>query len=170
MRITSILLITEISSHNRFTGHYFQNQKSFYAIFLHFWSLHKMSRLFKKISFVAQIFWNLLNPKNVITWMPESSCFRIPFANKGDHESLTTTYPGMQHFYPSFQLTDKLSQKTSLLVRLEILGPFFNTFTGNHMNSLHNRDKFWQEIQTPLSPKRKRFSPSFFFLAFLKST
>ena len=35
------------------------------------------------------------------------------------------------------------------------------------MNSLHNRDKLRQHLQTPLSPKRKTFARLFF--AFLKS-
>ena len=88
--------------------------------------------------------------------------FRTPFANKGVHGSLTTTNPGMRHFYPNFELIlDKLSQRTSLLLRLEILGPFGNTFTGNHMNSSHNRDKFPRQVLTPLSPKSKTFHAIF---------
>ena len=91
--------------------------------------------------------------------MPESSSFRIPLQNTGVHGSLTTTNPGMQHFYPNFQLIlQELSYKISPLVRLEILGPFGKTFTGNHMNSSHNRDKFPRQGLMPLSPKSNKCS------------
>ena len=56
----------------------------------------------------------------------------------------------------------------SLLVRSDILGLFGNTLTADLMNFPHNRDRFLQQVQTPLSEKPKTFFQ--FLFAFLKST
>ena len=53
-------------------------------IFCNFYSIFqiymKFSTLWKKrMSFIASIFRRLLTPKNVVSWMPENSCFRTPF-------------------------------------------------------------------------------------------
>ena len=62
--------------------------------------------------------------------MPERSCFRTPFQSQGVHRSQTLLKPSLQQFYSNFPLIqDKLSWKTSLLVRSEILGLFGNTLT-----------------------------------------
>ena len=39
---------------------------------------------------------------------------------------------------------------------------FGNALTADHMNSLHNRDKFLQKVETPLSHKPKIFLQFFF--------
>ena len=52
----------------------------------------------------------------------------------------------------------KSSLKTSVPVRLEILGLFGNTLTGDHMNSPYHTDKLRQVIQRQLFQKRKRLS------------
>ena len=58
------------------------------------------------------------------------------------------------NFYLIFPLSqDKLSQKTSLLVRCEILGLFGNTLTVAHMYCRHNSEKFQRYVKTPLSQK-----------------
>ena len=52
-------------------------------------------------------------------------------------------------FYPTFPwLSDKLSSKTSAVVRWDILGLFFNTLTGYHLFCLHNLGKFREQAQT----------------------
>ena len=71
--------------------------------------------------------------------MPKSSRFRTRFENQRVNVSQTLLKSLPQHFYLNFPLTtDKLSYKTSLSVRSEILGPFRNTLTANHMYSRHN--------------------------------
>ena len=62
---------------------------------------------------------------------------------------------GPQHFYLIVSFSYKLSLKTSLLVRTEILGLFVNRLTGNDKNSRHNRVNFLQTIQKQVSKKRK---------------
>ena len=67
-----------------------------------------------------------------------------------------------------YYFNTRLSQKTSPLMRSEVLGMFCNRLTADHMNFLDNRDKFLQQVQTLLSQKPKTFSG--FFFAFQKST
>ena len=53
---------------------------------------------------MAQIIWKLLTPKNLVTLMPGSSCFRTPFANQRVHGSQTLTNSAWLHNYRSFPL------------------------------------------------------------------
>ena len=71
--------------------------------------------------------------------MPKSSCFRTTFGNQSVHGSQTLTRSARQHFYPKFPLIqDKLSEKTSLLVRSKILRLFGKTVTADYMYYRHN--------------------------------
>ena len=66
--------------------------------------------------------------------------------------------PALQHFYPNFLLiSDKLSWKTSLLIRSKMLGLFFNPLIAYHMYSRQNWEKFPQQGQTKLFSKLKSF-------------
>ena len=56
----------------------------------------------------------------------------------------------------------------SALVGSKILGLFVNTLTAEYTYSGRNMQTFTQQVQTPLSLKKKNFSE--FFIAFLKST
>ena len=71
--------------------------------------------------------------------MPESSAFRTPFRSHSVHGTQTPLKSVWQHVYHNFLLReDKLSQKTSLFLRCEILGLFHNTLVADHMYSRHN--------------------------------
>ena len=123
-----------------------------------------MRILKKKTSFITQIFWKLLTPKNVVTWTQESSRFRTAFVNQRINESETLTNSAWPQFYANFtiiQKKKKSSWKRSLLVTSEVLGLFRNTLTANNMNSLHNGDKSPQHLQTPFSSKSKSLSQFF---------
>ena len=52
------------------------------------------------------------------------------------------------------------------LVRIESLGPFFNTLAADDKYSRRNMQNFQQQLQTALSQKQKIFSA--IFIAFLK--
>ena len=65
-------------------------------------------------------------------------------------------------------MLNKLRWNELLLVRSSILGLFVNTLTFNGKFSLHNKEKFPQEIEMQLSQKENTFSQ--LFIAFLKST
>ena len=52
---------------------------------------------------------------------------------------------------------DRLSWKSSLLVRSEILGLFVNGFTADEKYSRHNREKIPQPVQMQLSKKNENF-------------
>ena len=94
--------------------------------------------------------------------MSESSCFRTRFVIQCVYVSQTLLKSARQDLYPKFPLMQsKLSQKTSLSVRSEILGLFSNTLTAHHMYSRHKKEKFQQHVQTPLSKKPQKFSSIF---------
>ena len=61
-----------------------------------------------------------------------------------------------------------MSCKKSAVVRSKILGLFVNTLTAENKYSRRNIQTFAQQVQTPLSWKRKTFSR--IFIAFLKTT
>ena len=52
------------------------------------------------------------------------------------------------------------------LIRVESLGPFFNTLAADDKYSRRNMQNFQQQLQTALSQKQKIFSAS--FIAFIK--
>ena len=54
------------------------------------------------------------------------------------------------------------------LVRIESLGPFFNTLAADDKYSRRNMQNFQQQLQTALSQKQKTFSA--IFIAFIKPT
>ena len=54
-----------------------------------------------------------------------------------------------------------MSWKISSLVRSEILGPFGNTLTADHMDSGHRWEKVREKVQTILSQKRSIHFPEF---------
>ena len=54
------------------------------------------------------------------------------------------------------------------LVRVESLGPFFNTLAADDKYSRRNMQNFQQQLQRALSQKQKIFSA--IFIAFLKHT
>ena len=101
--------------------------------------------------------------------MPECSCFRTPFGSQGVHGSQRQLKSVCQDDYPNFSLIiEKLSYKTSLFVRCEILRMFGTTLPADHIDSRDNIGKFPQHVKTALSQKRKIFFP--IFIAFLQST
>ena len=77
----------------------------------------------KKDSFMAQIFWKSLNPKNVLPWLPKTSCFRTHFGNQRLRGSQAQLKSARHCFYPNFPLIqDKLSRKTSSWIRSKYKG------------------------------------------------
>ena len=58
-------------------------------------------------------------------------------------------------------LWEKLSRKTSLLVKAEIFELFANILTANDMDFLHKRESILQPVQMQVSKKPKIFSQLF---------
>ena len=89
-----------------FKRHDLKNDKHFLEFLFNFSNLDKILRIFKtKIKFIAEIFGRLFSPRNVVTWIPESSCFRRPFHSQHVHLSQTLLKSAQQHFYSNFPLT-----------------------------------------------------------------
>lgn len=165
--IKCILVIIERISRNLFKGHYLKNRNHFLKIFLYFCNLEKFFPHFEKEDHL-QIFGRLLNPRKMVTRMPESSCFRTQFERQRVHGSQILLKSAQQHFYLSFPLTtDKVSYKTFLSVRSEISRLGGKTLTTYHMYCGHNWQNFSQHVQTPLCQEPETFSQN--FIPFLKS-
>ena len=110
-----------------------------------------------------------MSPRNEVSWMPGTSCFRTPFKSQRVHVSQTLLKSARQHSYPNFLLTiGKLIQKIFLSVRSEIWGLFCNTLTPDHMYSRQNWENFPQNVQRPLSQKPQPFPE--IFTGFFQST
>ena len=106
--------------------------------------------------------------KNVVAWMRQSSCSRIPFETQSVHESQTLLNSAGHHRYPNFAVIQHiLNQKTSLFVRPKIIRVFGKALATDHMHSRHNWGKLPQHVKTPLSQKEKTFFR--LFIAFLQS-
>ena len=101
--------------------------------------------------------------------MPEKPYFRTAFGNQPVNGYQTLLKSSRHYYYPIFPwIWDKLSWKKSALVRSKILGLFVNTLTAEYTYSRRNMQTFTQQVQTPLSSKKKTFSG--FFITFLKFT
>ena len=128
-----------------------------------------MSILEKKITCRTSIFPELLILKNVVTWMPESSCFRTLFGSKPFKASQTLLKSPQEPFYVNFPLiSKKVRRVSSVLVGSEMLGWSFNMLAAHHMYSCRSREKFPQQVPSQLPAKPKIFSQR--FIVFLKST
>ena len=140
-----------------------QKLRKFLPFLLHYWNLQKILLILKeKITFTAYIFPKLLTRTNVVTSMPVISCFRTPFTNKGVHRSQKLLKAAIQRLHLNFPLiSEKVSCRTSSLVKYEILGPFGNTLTADHMYSRHRSEKLRQKDHRLLSQKWRRFSGIF---------
>ena len=140
-----------------------EKPKTLSETFIAFWNPCKIWLiLINRISFIALIFCRLLALRNVVTWMPESFCFRTPLDSQRVQESETLLKSTPKHFYPKLSLIqEKLSEKISLFVRSEILAVFGKRLTADHMYSCHNWDKFSQHVQTSLSSKIENIFQNF---------
>ena len=138
----------------------------FIAFFKYKWNF---AHLKKRISLMAQIFCKLVTPKNVLSWMPSSFCFRAPLKSERVHGSQTLLKSAWENFYCNFPVfQDKLSGKISFWIRSKMLRLFVKTLMCYHMYSPHSWEKFLQRVQAQLYEKRKKSSES--FIEFLKST
>ena len=148
-------MVIEGNSRNMFKRHCLKNWKHSLKLLLDFWIYAKFCAFWsKKISFIALIFCRSLGLRNVVTWMPESSCFRTALQSERVHVPQTPVKSTRQQFYPKFPLIqDKLSSKTSLLVRFEVLGVFGKRLTADHKYFRRNWEKFLEHVETPLSSK-----------------
>ena len=147
-KITYIVVIIERNSCNKVPGNYLGNEKYFLEFPLDLLNIHKILSILKtKISFITSRFPELVISKNVVTWMPESSCFGTPFGSKRGKGSQTLLKSPRQLFYVNFPfMSDKVTCVSCLLVRSEMWGSSFNTLTADHMDSCHNREKFLEQV------------------------
>ena len=94
--------------------------------------------------------------------MPESSSSRSPFSSQRANLFRTLLKSALHHFDPNLLLISrKLSWKTTLLVKSEILGLFFNRLTAYYMYSRQNWENFSQQFKMQLSSKLLTFSDVF---------
>ena len=104
----------------------------------------------------------------MFTEASKRSCFSTPFGNQLVNSFETLLKLAQHNYFPLFPwIRDKLNGKKSALVISEIFRLFVNTLTPDDKYSHRNIQIFWQQVQAPLSQKRKSFSSLLF--AFLKS-
>ena len=98
--MTSILLLTENIWRNQFGSNYLKNKKVFLNYFLHFPNLHEiLSICKKKMTFIADIFFKLRTPKNVVRYMSKKSRSKGPFDRQHGKRVQTLSWSGSQHRY-----------------------------------------------------------------------
>ena len=138
-----------------FKRHYPKNSKYFLEILLHFLNLQKIQQVLQKkdqlhsLNISKVIYSDKGGYLNV-----QKLLFQNTFGESTVYGLKTLLKLALHHFHGYFPLSqDKLSQKISLLVRCQILGPFGNTLTTDHMYSRHHREKFPQHVQMPLPQK-----------------
>ena len=153
---------------NNFKRYYLKNGRHFLDFLLHFLNVHEIYNILKKrMSVVASLFLKLLFRKEVATETSRRYPFKAPFGNQRVNGFQTPPKEARHNYYHFFAwIWGKLSGKTTALLWSEILRLFANTLTADDKNPCHNMQNFLQEIQTPLSQKRKTFSG--YFIAFLK--
>ena len=94
----------------------------------------------------------------MFTETSKRSCFGTPFGNQRVSGFETLLKSTRNNYFPLFpRIWDKLSWKKRALVTSEIFRLFVNTLTPDDKYSRRNMQIFWQQIQTPLSQKRKTF-------------
>ena len=94
----------------------------------------------------------------MFTEASKRSCFTTPFCNQRVNEFETLLKSARHDYFPIFpRIRDKLSLKKSSLVISEIFRLFVNTLTPDVKYSRRSMPILWQQIQTPLSQKRKTF-------------
>ena len=122
---------------------------------------------FKHLERKDYLFHKLQTTKNLVRPMCKKRYFRTPLDSQHVRESQTLVRSTWQQLCHIFSLVwEKLSWKMSLLLILEILGLFINTFTAYDKYFHYNGENFLQPIQIQLSKKQKTFS--WFFAPFLE--
>ena len=113
----------------------------------------------KNVDLIAQLFLNLLPPKDVFTYLQKSSCFWKSFGSESLNDSLKLLKFAEKSFYPTFSsFWVNLTLKKSFSVRSDILGLLLNTLTSNQEYSCSNTDYLPLPLQMLLSGKLKLFS------------
>ena len=151
-----------------FKRHYLKILKYFLKFLLNFCNLHKIQCISKKkdqlhSSNISELIdsdkygyrnTRKLPLQNIVGQL---TCSPVAITAEISTEALTSQF--------SIKLRN---QKTSLVVRYEILGLFCNTLTVVRIYYCHNSEKFLKHVETPLSQKPKIFSA--IFIEFLQST
>ena len=88
-----------------------------------------------------QVFLKLFTPKNVLTLMPNSSCFWKLSGSERVNESQKLLQSAKKYYYPNFSsLWTKSCKKKLFLIRSQILGLLENTLTTNYEYSRITRE------------------------------
>ena len=94
----------------------------------------------------------------MFTEASKRSCSSTPFGNQRVNGFETLPKLAPHHYFSIFPwIRNKLSWKKSALVTFEIFRLFVKTLTPDVKDCRRNMQIFWQQLQTPLSQKRKTF-------------
>ena len=100
LAIISILLLTQAICCNIFRCNYLTKEKLFLHFILHFCNFHSILNIFKKnMTLIADVFFNLQTPKNVVRVMSKKTLFRGAFNKLHGKPAETQLKSERQHLY-----------------------------------------------------------------------
>ena len=115
------------------------------------------------MTLIADVYFNLRTPKDVVRSMSKKSRFRGPFHKWRGKRGETLFKAERQHLYHIYwSLSRQFRLKKSFWVICKILGLFVNPLRADLKYSLLNKGNLLQHLQMPLSQKLKIFSQLFF--------
>ena len=113
----------------------------------------------KKMTCIADVFFNFRTPKHVTRYMSKKSCFRGPFDMWHGKPAETLFKCGRQQLYNIYcSVWRQFRLKKSPWVICKTLGLFVNLLTADEKYSVLNRDNLKEHIRIQFSQKRKIFS------------
>ena len=154
--------------YNNFKRCYLKNGR----LFLDFYCISEMCKKFwtfwkKQWVSLPNYFRNYIFGKRLLLKLLEGLASRTPFGNQRVNGFQTPLKVARHHYYSFFPwISGKLSWKKTALLWSKILRLLANTLTADDKYSWRYKQNFLQQLQTPLSEKRKAFFG--FFIPFLK--
>ena len=105
LQITWILVRDGRNYGKMLKRYYVKNTEHFLKLLWITWNLHKILLNLKKKAQLDRLnILEVIDPANVITSLPVSSCFRTPFESKHVHGSQALLEPALKHFHANFPL------------------------------------------------------------------
>ena len=155
---------------SQFQCQYLKNEKLFPNFLFHFWNLHQILSILKKLIMVlAIVFPKLRTIKKVVTPVCKKRCFWTQLDSRHVKVSRIVAKSPWECDYHVFStIWGRLIWKTFPLVLGEIYLVFVNTLTADGKHPIQYCWNLQLPIQLQVSEKRKNFSE--FFLLFLEST
>ena len=132
---------------------YLKKEKHFLHVLFHLWYLHQIWKIFEiMMIMIANVFPQLMNVKDLLRPLTKNLCFRTSFDSQHVKWSQTLVKSAWQHSYHIFwSLSGQMIWKTSLALKLEILGAFVNTLAAHEVYPVRDCQNLQFNIEMELS-------------------